>query len=600
MTSTVLNATGAARRRLFGLLPAVLQEPVAAPMRTPGKVSVIDTALPDEPSALSTPPPVARWLQKATFGFCTPELAAFQTLPGGNDDQKWQAWVDQQIAPASIEDSACDARIASAGFTTLGKTLPQLWADHKSIGDNYALRMLPMAESECATIIRTTYSRRQLHEVLADFWHDHFSVFGWDYDGGPVFVHYDRDVIRPNALGNFRTMLEAVCRSTTMMYALDLYESTRDGPNENYARELLELHTLGAENYAGVMPPDDPSLPSGPDAAGQPVRLKYVDNDVYEATRALTGWTIRNGHWQFPGENDGVFTFRNGWHDWFNKYVLNRYFAANQNDGQQDGVKLFNILAAHPGTARFIARKLCVRLIGESVPAATIQSAADVFMSHWQAPDQIAQVVRHILLSDAFKTTWGAKVKRPFVSATSALRAIGADFTPTTQTYPNQWSTKDEFNHRTQQAGHRLFYWPAPNGYPDRNTAWRSTGALAMTWKLLARLTEIHREVGYDGNRPFLADIHGQTQSAISGGVASTPAGVVGYWCDRIFGFRPETTYQLAVDFLRQNATADATLNFTTDDWRFGNNPDFSNHYNRQRLRATVALLLCSPDFVQR
>jgi uncharacterized protein (DUF1800 family) len=597
--TTTLEPVGAARRRLFGLLPAVLHDDAAPAMRRPGKDAMVDASLPDEPAALPTPPATVRWLQKATFGFSAQAHAELLAMPGASEAQKWQAWVDWQLAPAGIDDGACDARIAAAGFTTLGKTLPQLWADHRGTA-NYGVRMLPIEEAECATIIRTIHSRRQLHEVVTDFWHDHFSVFGWDYDGGPVFVHYDRDVIRPNALGNFRTLLEAVCRSTTMMYALDLYESTRDGPNENYARELLELHTLGAENYAGVLPPDHPSLPSGTDAAGQNVRLKYVDNDVYEATRALTGWTLKNGHWQFPGENDGTFTFRNGWHDWFNKYILNRYFAANQSDGQQDGFRLFDILAAHPGTAGFIARKLCTRLIGEGPSAAIVESAAQVFMTHWQAPDQLAQVVRHILVSDEFRNTWGSKVKRPFVAAVSAMRAIGADFVPTPQDYPNEWSTKDEFNHRVQQAGHRLFYWPAPNGYPDRNSAWRSTGALAMTWKLLARLTEIHREVGYDGDRPFLADIYGQTQSTIAGGVASTPAGVVGFWCDRIFGFRPSGTYELAVDFLRQNAAADAVLDFTTDNWRFGSNPDFANHYNRQRLRTTVALLLCSPDFFQR
>ena len=108
--------------------------------------------------------------------------------------------------------------------------------------------------------------------------------------------------------------------------------STVSGPNENYARELFELHTLGAENYGGVLSPDDPSLPVGISGDGELVWLKYVDEDIYEATRALTGWTIRNGHWQFPSENDGTFVFRDqaGWHDRFTKNVLNRRFAPDQ------------------------------------------------------------------------------------------------------------------------------------------------------------------------------------------------------------------------------------------------------------------------------
>ena len=115
------------------------------------------------------------------------------------------------------------------------------------------MRMLPMAEVECATLIRQIYSQRQLYELMVDFWHDHFSVFGWDYDGGPMFVAMDRDAIRPNVFGNFRTMLQAVGESASMMYMLDLYASQAGHPNENYARELMELHTLGAENYAGIV-----------------------------------------------------------------------------------------------------------------------------------------------------------------------------------------------------------------------------------------------------------------------------------------------------------------------------------------------------------
>ncbi len=103
------------------------------------------------------------------------------------------------------------------------------------------------------TLIRQIYSQRQLFELMVDFWHDHFSVFGWDYDGGPMFVAMDRDAIRPNVFGNFRTMLQAVGESASMMYMLDLYASAAGHPNENYARELMELHTLGAENYAGIV-----------------------------------------------------------------------------------------------------------------------------------------------------------------------------------------------------------------------------------------------------------------------------------------------------------------------------------------------------------
>lgn len=233
------------RRQLIQSLAAAIGVVDPAAMRRPGKAAVQAPAYAASPN-LATPPGPVRWLQKATFGYCYSEFAAFAALPGGTDDARWTNWVTAQLNPAAINDSACDARIAAGGFTTLGKTLPQLWSQHHAEVNNYNLRMQPIAEIECATTIRATYSKRQLFEVMTDFWHDHFSTYGWDYDGGPMFVHYDRDVIRPNVFGNFRTMLESVAKSTTMMYYLDLYASTVAGPNENYARELIELHTLGA------------------------------------------------------------------------------------------------------------------------------------------------------------------------------------------------------------------------------------------------------------------------------------------------------------------------------------------------------------------
>lgn len=598
----------ASRRRLFTALLASSGAGVTDPslaMRRPGRDGLRDPDLPTSPATLTFPPAPVRWLTRATHGFTQADLASFQSL-GSNDDARWAAWVAQQLDPAAIADGDCDARLASAGFTTLNKTLPQLWADHHAVTNNYFVRMLPASETDCATIIRQTCSKRQLHEIMVGFWHDHFSVFGWDYDGGPVFPHYDRDVIRPNALGNFRTMLEAVAKSTTMMFYLDLYASTRDGPNENYARELLELHTLGVENYAGILPPDDPSLPIGTGADGQPVRLKYVDNDVYEAARALTGWTIKNGHWQFPAENDGTFVYRLNWHDAANKYFLNRYFAFNQNDNQADGRKVFDILAAHPGTARHVATKLCRRFVGDNPASTLVEQIATLFQDTLTAPDQIAQMVGAILASNEFKTSWGTKMKRPVMSAISALRGLGADFTPVPDN-TSAWTTTEEFISRMQQTGHRWFYWPTPNGYPDTQQAWSGSSALGMTFRLLARLPEMHASNGSNAS-PFIADVQSQTLAAFPDPAQRSADNMVGYWCDRLYGYRPEPTRTTVVAFLRQNAAADATLDIVSDDTSNGqpahtgkwNANDLSRHYTIARLRTAVGLLLCSPEFLRR
>jgi uncharacterized protein (DUF1800 family) len=582
-----------ARRRLLGVLPGLFSDAAPQSMRRPGKAAVYEDSQDFAPTAVTTPPPLVRWLNRATFG-ATPALLAEVNGLGGNDDARWQAWVDLQLNPTAINDPEVEARLTPASHPTLFKSLTDLWSQHHAETSNYGHRMRPITESECAKVVRAVYSRRQLFEVAVDFWHDHFSTFGWHYDGGTVFPHYDRDVIRANALGNFRAMLGAVTRATTMMYYLDLRSNRRDGPNENYARELVELHTLGAENYAGVLRPDDPSLPNGPGNDGVNVRLKYVDEDVYSATRAFTGWTIRDGHWQFPSENDGTFTFRAGWHDNYSKWFLDRFIQSYK--GDDDGEIVLNTLAAHPGTARHVCRKLCRRLVGDNPPEALVESAAQVFGQHWQAPDQIARVLRHILLSSTFKTTFSQKMARPFAVSMAALRALDANFTPT---FDNTaaWTTTEEFTSHLRATGHGPFYWPAPNGYPDVQDAWSSSGALAMTWKLLAYYTTM-RVVRDDNQSPLVADIVAQTVAALPAAQRSAN-GIVDYWFGRLYGYQPEPARRThIVDFLRQNAAADAPLDITTDAWANASNP--SAYYTQSRLRYTVALILCAPDFFRR
>ena len=229
--------------------PAAMRRTDKAPVDT--RLAQLDPQS-SQALTLSGPPSAVAWLNRATFGCTQSDLATFNAL-GGSDSARWTAWLTQQLDPASINDTACTARVVSANLQSLNLTPGQLWSTFHADTANYSHRMLPVAEVECATIIRQTYSNRQLFETMIDFWHDHFSVFGWDYDGGPMFPAFDalfRDTSSGKGVfGNFKSLLIAVGQSASMMYMLDLYSSIAAGPNENYARELCELHTLGAGNY---------------------------------------------------------------------------------------------------------------------------------------------------------------------------------------------------------------------------------------------------------------------------------------------------------------------------------------------------------------
>src|SRR5688500_2993429 len=296
------------------------------------------------PSLVTLPRPAfaVRVLNNLSFGATAASIAEFNAL-GSDDTTRLTRHVDAQLAWSTIDDSALETRLANAGYATLGKSLTQLWADHVLGDPAYDVRMRPAWEVQRAAFVRAAHSRRQLREVMTTFWHDHFNVTLSDYSAGPVYVHYDRDVIRAHAFGNFRKMLEAVAQSTAMLYYLDNLSNTRAGPNENFARELLELHTFGVENYLGFMDPfevppcpEDPSYPIG-----------YTDIDVYETASAFTGWSVKNGHWQFPTENDGTFVYRPSWHDAGPKYVLGNFIYPEQ-AALKDGRDILDRIASHP------------------------------------------------------------------------------------------------------------------------------------------------------------------------------------------------------------------------------------------------------------
>ncbi len=302
------------------------------------------------------------------------DVNTFNAMPGATSADKLVNFVEWQLNPLAIADDDCNARLAAADLPTLNKSLTQLWADHR-LAQN-ADRTQPARDVAAATFIRAAYSQRQLLEVLVDFWHNHFNVYAWDYAyASATWAHYDRAVIRANALGNFRQMLEAVATSPAMLFYLDNYINTSGGPNENWARELFELHGLGAENYLGVA--EQNTVPGYPDAPAG-----FVDADVYEATRCFTGWRVNDGQWPLT-TNTGEFLYSDTWHDRFQKTVLGRFMAANRGP-MADGREVLDLLATHPGTARFICRKLCRRLISDNPPQSIVDAAASQFSANYQ------------------------------------------------------------------------------------------------------------------------------------------------------------------------------------------------------------------------
>ncbi|MGB5658053.1 MAG: DUF1800 domain-containing protein, partial [Thermoanaerobaculia bacterium] len=517
-----------------------------------------------EAAPLEAPPVGVVAFNRMAFGPRPGDLDAFEAL-GGTDEARLLAFVDQQLAPESIDDSEAEARIAASGFTTINKSLSQLWVDH-AVGDpDWEVRIRPVVETQLSTFIRAVYSRRQLLQVLADFWHNHFNVYGWDFWEAPVFVHYDRDVIRPNVLGNFRTMLEAVAKSTDMLFYLDNWQSSKDGPNENFARELLELHTLGSENYFGAIPRNQ--VPTD----GDGIAVGFVDEDVFSVARCLTGWSVDGDPWWDPTTGNGTYLYRHDWHDLAAKNVLGLDLPANQ-PAEKDGHDVLDLLAAHPGTGRYIARKLCSRLIGDQPPEGIVDAAAAVFTAQVDAPDQIAQVVRAILLSDEFRSTWGDKVKRPFEIAVSTLRAGDADFP-----FIEGNGDTDTFEWLYYNTGQYLFGWHPPNGYPDFKEAWISSGPRVMGWRLTNWLIDVQ-----DSADTYRMDAVSQTPPQ-----ARSARAITEFWVDRILG-RPATseTSEELIDFMAQGRNPDFDLPLDTD---VG---------TQERLQTLLGLIFMTPEFL--
>ncbi|GAA4313732.1 DUF1800 domain-containing protein [Mucilaginibacter gynuensis] len=344
-------------------------------------------------------------------------------------------------------------------------------------------------------VLRAAYTNNQLREVMTDFWFNHFNVSITKGDCAEFIPAYERDVIRPNALGKFSDLLMATAKSPAMLYYLDNFSSSGDnaeknkagarkqqmnmarmsdtsammpmpakkakkgGLNENYAREVMELHTLGVDGG-------------------------YTQQDVTQAARVLTGWTVypignygllnrKKGIFNNLDDealknrgfvHDGDFLFNPNKHDNGEKVVLGKNFAAG--GGYDEGVELLNILAHHQSTAKFISRKLAVRFVSDNPSPLLVNAMAKTFLA---SDGDIKKVLITMVSSKEFwsKASLREKTKSPFELAIGAVRVLNAKITQPYQLY--NWINK---------MGEKKYYYQAPTGFPDRGQYWINTGSL--------------------------------------------------------------------------------------------------------------------------
>jgi uncharacterized protein (DUF1800 family) len=463
---------------------------------------------------------------------------AFGPSPVDRDAIKhvsFAGWLDDQLGGDHRHDPEADARIDAA---TLHVKYPSNPAnDYPAVDENRPLRSLdrtieanwslldpdpklapppergrPRIEVAAATLIRAVYSRWQLREVLVDFWHNHFNVnAAGDNSVAVALPTYDRDVIRAHALGNFRAFLEAVATSTAMQIYLNNRTSRAGSANENYGRELFELHTLGRDNYYNSIYDKWRKVPGA--LKGMPIG--YIDQDVYEAARAFTGWTIEDGTGVGPGQvlpRTGKFTYEESWHDGYQKRVLGTEFDPFQ-PPMADGRKVLDLVAYHPATAHYVCQKLCRRLVADTPSEALIAGAAATWTHNRNHPSQIAETVRFIATNPEFAANWGAKVKRPLEVAATYLRTTEIDFVPT-----------EGLINELAAGGQRLFGWSSPTGHPDTRDYWLSTNAMRHRWALIFGLTDNYWQTG------AFDPTHAMGQGAPTALETAT------YWRDRLFG----------------------------------------------------------------
>jgi uncharacterized protein (DUF1800 family) len=343
-----------------------------------------------------------------------------------------------------------------------------------------APRMVAGEDLKEARVLRAVYSNRQLQEVLVDFWLNHFNVdstknVGMTQNLGYLLIgSYERDAIRPHVLGHFKDLLLAAARHPAMLYYLDNWESVdpnafavgpyaprrgtlngvpnsilpnglqflAHGLNENYGREIMELHTLG-------------------------VKGGYTQDDVIAVARCFTGWTVRS-----PERPE--FVFAPFMHDYGEKTVLGHKIPAG--GGEQDGLEVVDILAHHPSTAEFISMKLARHFVSYNPPGALVNRMARTFT---KTDGDLRAVMETMLRSPEFfsEGAWEVRMKSPLEMAAGTIRATGGEVTDASNLVQ-----------KISDMGEALYGKTEPNGYPDAAETWLSAAGIMARMNFAASI----------------------------------------------------------------------------------------------------------------
>ncbi|HZN17263.1 MAG TPA: DUF1800 domain-containing protein [Micromonosporaceae bacterium] len=381
-------------------------------------------ATPRFPTPLSRDP-VLHLLRRATFGPTSPDVA--EVRREGVDE-----WLRRQLSPDTVPDDAMERTLAA--FPTVNMSIAEV-RQHLEQGSRDAMRELGYA-----TLARQMWSHRQLFEVMVDFWSNHLNVTnpfdgGWDNRGA-----YDREVIRRHAMGRYADLLLASARSPAMLRYLDNASSHRRNVNENYGRELLELHTVGIEGG-------------------------YTETDVRHSAYLMTGRTV---------DDDGEFEYAPRRH-WTGRVKVLGFTHENRSSAQglAVGDAYLSYLAQHPATARNIARKLAVRFVCDNPPPSLVDRLAKAYLD---SGTNIRPVLEVLFRSLELWVAAGLKQRRPLENFVAAARALSV------QPGPDTAGAAEELYELTERLGQAPLRWGPPNGYPDVAAAWSSAHAMLGVW----------------------------------------------------------------------------------------------------------------------